>query len=179
MMTISFAFWMLVFLFAVIGAMRGWAKELLVLFSVILALFLLSVMERYVPPIRDFLSPQKGPPDFWVRATIVSILAFFGYQTPNIPRLAGGHFAREKFSDALLGFFLGAVNGFMIFGTIWYFMDVSKYPFHNYIVAPDGKTPIGVAAQHLIQYLPPRWLGVPSVYFAVAVAFLFVLVVFI
>ena len=34
MMSIVYVFWMYVILFAVIGALRGWAKELLVVFSV-------------------------------------------------------------------------------------------------------------------------------------------------
>ena len=38
MVTLNFLFWMFVILFGVIGAMRGWAKELLVTFSAILAL---------------------------------------------------------------------------------------------------------------------------------------------
>jgi len=57
MMTLTFAFWMLVILTAIIGAMRGWAKELLVTFSVVLALFIIEVSIRYVPPIRAFFSP--------------------------------------------------------------------------------------------------------------------------
>jgi|GEM_PF-6848346 len=40
MVSIFFFFWLLVVLFGVIGAMRGWAKEILVSFSVILALFM-------------------------------------------------------------------------------------------------------------------------------------------
>ena len=39
MISILSAFWMFVILFGLIGAMRGWAKELLVVFSVVLALF--------------------------------------------------------------------------------------------------------------------------------------------
>jgi hypothetical protein len=40
MMSIIYVFWMYVVLFAIIGWMRGWAKELLVSFSVILSLAL-------------------------------------------------------------------------------------------------------------------------------------------
>ena len=40
MMSIVILFWMFVILFAIVGWMRGWAKELLVSFSVILALAL-------------------------------------------------------------------------------------------------------------------------------------------
>ena len=36
-----------------------------------------------------------------------------------------------------------------------------------------------LALERLITYLAPRWLGIPSIYFAVAVAFIFVLIVFI
>ncbi len=37
MVSLIVIFWMYVILFAIIGGMRGWAKELLVTFSVILA----------------------------------------------------------------------------------------------------------------------------------------------
>ena len=40
MMSLVYVFWMYVLLFAVIGMLRGWAKELLVAFSVVLALAL-------------------------------------------------------------------------------------------------------------------------------------------
>jgi uncharacterized membrane protein required for colicin V production len=171
MMTLTFAFWVYVVIFAIIGAMRGWAKELLVTFSVILALFLLEVFSRYVPPVRDFFLKPNGSSEFWVRAVLLIFLVVFGYQTPNIPKLQGTRFARERLADSLLGLFLGALNGFLIVGTLWYFMIDSEYPFKNSITPPQ--TPPSILA-----YLPPRWLGVPTIYVAVAVSFLFVLVVF-
>ena len=42
MMTLVFTFWLCVVIFGVVGAMRGWAKELLVTFSIVLALFLFA-----------------------------------------------------------------------------------------------------------------------------------------
>jgi uncharacterized membrane protein required for colicin V production len=172
-MTLTFAFWLFVVLFAVIGALRGWAKELLVTFSIILALFMLEVLGRYFPPVRDFLAKPNGTTEFWVRAFVMITLSFFGYQTPNITRLAGGsRFARERLSDSLLGFFLGALNGFLIIGTLWFFLEDSNYPFPKYITR-------AVPPPTILAYLAPRWLGIPVIYFAIAVAFLFVLVVFI
>jgi uncharacterized membrane protein required for colicin V production len=181
MMTLTFAFWLFVFLFAVIGAMRGWAKELLVMFSVILSLFILNVLTRYVPPIRDFLGgANAGATGFWLRSTVVVTLVFFGYQTPNITRFAGGNrFVREKLSDTLLGFFLGALNGYLIVSTLWFFLAEAQYPFPKLIIAPDPNNPLSAPALRLIPYLAPRWLGIPQIYFAIAIAFLFVLVVFI
>jgi uncharacterized membrane protein required for colicin V production len=179
MITLSFAFWIFVVLFAIIGAMRGWAKELLVTFSVILALFFINVLTRYVPPARDFLaSPNSGASSFWVQTVVLVLLVFFGYQTPNLQRIAGNRFAREKLSDILLGLVLGALNGFLIVGTLWYFMEQAKYPFKQ-VIPPDPNNPLSVGALRLLPYLAPRWLGIPTIYFAVAVAFLFVIVVFI
>jgi len=175
MMTLTFAFWMYVALFAVIGAMRGWAKELLVTFGVILGLFIIGVLERFAPQsLRVFLLTNDTP-QFWIRTSVVLALVFFGYQTPNIPKIPKGRFMREKLSDSLLGFFLGALNGFLIVGTLWYFMDISGYPFTPHIQRPTTEIA-------LLNYLPPKYLiasNSPIIYFVVAVAFLFVLVVFI
>lgn len=49
MIGLAAIFWMFVILFAIIGAMRGWAKELLVTFSAILAMFIISVITNYLP----------------------------------------------------------------------------------------------------------------------------------
>ena len=179
MMTLTFAFWLFVLLFAVIGAMRGWAKELLVTFSVILALFILNVLGRYVPPFRDFLGASGGTTSFWLRSVVVILLVFFGYQTPNIQKIAGARFARERLSDMLLGLVMGAINGFIIIGTLWFFMDETNYPFPIYISAPDPANPMSEPALKLLPFLAPHWLGIPQIYFAIAVAFLFVIVVFI
>jgi uncharacterized membrane protein required for colicin V production len=169
-----------VVLFAIIGAMRGWAKELLVVFSVILAMFCLNVLENYVPFFKDTFA--KGTPEtvFWLRTIILGGLVFFGYQTPKIPRLAESErFIRHYLQDALLGFFIGALNGYLIFGSLWYYLHVAKYPF-AFVSAPDAATTAGQAALRLINILPPVWLSAsPTVYFAVAGAFILVLVVFI
>jgi hypothetical protein len=175
MVTLTFLFIMYLVLFAIIGAMRGWAKELLVAFAVILAIFILTVLERFIPFIRGL----EGESRFWLRFIIMIALVFFGYQGPNIPRLAASNrFARERLQDTLLGIFLGAINGYLIFGSIWYFMHQAGYPF-ELITAPDPNTAQGQTALQIISYLPPQWLGSPAIYFAVALAFVFVLVVFI
>lgn len=178
MVSLHFFFWLFVLLFAIIGAMRGWAKELLVTFSVVLALFLLNVVGRYVPPVRDFLAATaNNSASFWIRTVLVILMVFFGYQTPNLQRIAGARFARERLSDILLGLVIGGLNGFLIVSTIWFFMDESNYPI-KYIVRPDPNNAISAPALKLLPYLAPRWLGIPAIYFAVAIAFIFVIVVF-
>ena len=173
MISISVLFWIFVILFAIIGGLRGWAKEILVTAGGILSLFLISVMENYIPFIRDNLTQDSA---FWVHISVLGIITFFGYQTPNIPRLMEtGKFLRDHFQDILLGFFLGAVNGYLIFGSIWYFLIEVNYPF-DWITAP---TQITQNMAGLIKILPPQWLTPPTIYIAVAVAFVFILVVFI
>ncbi len=168
-------FWILVFLFALMGLNRGWAKEVLVTFAVVLAIFIITVLQTFEPQIIQILSVNNSAALFWFRSLLLSVLVFFGYQTPSIARLAGSNrFARERLQDALLGLFLGAVNGYMVVGTLWYFLAVAQYPFPNIITPP---APESTAAQ-LVTLLPPEWLGVPVIYFAVAVAFAFILVVF-
>ena len=178
MITMTFVFWSFVTLFSIIGAMRGWAKELLVSFSVVLAIFIITVLERFVPFVSVTLNQGDLIFRFWVRSVIVILFAFFGYQTPNLPGIGGARFARERLQDTLLGLFLGAVNGYLIIGTIWYFLDQSQYPF-PFIFPPDPASEIGQSIQEMIDFLPPSGLGVPAVYFAVAIAFAFVVVVFI
>jgi hypothetical protein len=176
MISLSVLFWMFVILFAMIGAMRGWAKEILVTSGVVMAIFVITILETFIPFIRDSLTPDS---QFWVRMAVLAVMTFFGYQGPNIPRLVdSGKFVRDRFQDILLGIFLGAVNGYMIFGTAWYYLGQAGYPF-DWITAPDQITEAGQKAIELVNILPPQWLQTPVIYIAVAIAFVFILVVFI
>ena len=79
MVNLIYIFWMYVILFAVIGAMRGWAKELLVSFSVILAVALNYLLRKYVPMIANL--PLNDQSLFGIRTWITVALVYFGYQT--------------------------------------------------------------------------------------------------
>jgi uncharacterized membrane protein required for colicin V production len=178
MVTLTVLFWMFVILFAIIGASRGWAKEILVTFSAVLGLFILNLLESYVP----FFSPDSGmsaSARFWMESLIIGGLAFFGYQTANIRAIVGQRLARERLQDTLLGMIIGALNGYLIVGTIWYIMDKTGYPLLPYIAPPNPDTALGQTAINMIDKMPPALLQPPWVYFAVAVAFLFVVVVFV
>jgi hypothetical protein len=115
-----------------------------------------------------------------LKTGILSALVFFGYQTPKIPRLSESErFIRHLLQDTLLGAVLGAVNGFLVFGTIWYYLHQAGYPF-PFVLPPDEATESGKAALNWLKALPPAWLmKTPAIYFAVAICFIFVIVVFI
>jgi lysylphosphatidylglycerol synthetase-like protein (DUF2156 family) len=176
MMSIVYIFWMYVILFAIVGGMRGWAKELLVAFSVILALALNHVIRRYIPIAAAL--PESDVTLFWVRTIVLLVLVFFGYQTViTISRLAA-RAARERLQDTLFGVILGAFNGYLIAGTILYYMHVADYPFHNVITKPQDPALLQTVNQMML-YMPPQLLGEPGIYFAVILAFIFVIVVYI
>lgn len=180
MVSLNVMLYIFILLFALIGAMRGWAKEVLVTFSIILALFTLNVMESFVPFFKETIKVAQPATVFWIRTGILSALVFFGYQTPKIPRLVeSGRFVRNAIQDMLLGFCFGALNGYLVFGTIWYYLHFAAYPF-SFVIPPDAATASGQAALRMIELLPPAWLmGTPAIYFAVAICFVIVLVVFI
>ena len=176
MISLSVLFWMYVILFALIGAMRGWAKEILVTSGVVVAIFAVTIMETFIPFIRNNLTPASS---FWVRIVVLALMVFFGYQSPKIPRnIENNKFARDRFEDVLLGCFIGGVNGYMIFGTAWHYLMVAGYPF-AWISPPDALTDAGQNALSLLEILPPVWMQPPLIYIAVALAFVFILVVFI
>jgi uncharacterized membrane protein required for colicin V production len=179
MVYLNFFFFCFLVLFAIIGAMRGWAKEMLVTVSAILSIFIITVLETYVSAVSQSFAQPGSVEQFWLRFGILMSLAFFGYQTPNFPKIGGARFARERLQDSLLGVFLGVLNGFLIVGTLWYYLAQANYQPISYIIAPDPNNPVGQAAIRMLTWMAPAWLSIPYIYFAVGLAFIFLIVVFI
>jgi uncharacterized membrane protein required for colicin V production len=178
LISLQVIFWIFVVIFAVIGAVRGWAREVLVIFSSVLGIFILFLLENYADLAKEGALFTNPTSHFWLQAVIFCALVFFGYQSPNLPALAGHvRFINQSVIDNLAGLFLGAINGYFIFGSLWFFMDAAGYPF-SIISAPGAGTEIGDAAINMLAYLPPHWLVSPAIYFSAALALALVLVVF-
>jgi hypothetical protein len=171
MISLNTLFWVFVLMFAVIGSMRGWSKEMLVTFSLILGIFVITVLLQFIPFMESYLAAGGEDRAFTVRAVIMLAFAFFGYQSPRLQRLSDV-LVRERFQDSLLGIVIGALNGYFLVGSLMYYLHTFNYPF-SWVSAPGGEI------LEFMAYMPPAWLGVPAVYFAVAVAFIFVVVVLI
>lgn len=176
MMSIVYLFWTFVFVFAFVGAMRGWVKELLVSFSAITALAVNLLLEKYIPLVKE-LDPA-GSSLFWIRTMILMTLAYFGYQTVLvIPRLAA-QAKREKLQDALFGAVLGGFNGYLVVGSVLFYLHAANYPYPH-IISPATDPAIVAAIDTMMKYMPPRFLGEPSIYFIVIIILIFIIVVFI
>lgn len=173
-------------LFALIGAMRGWAQEMLVAFSVILALFIITVL-GLVPFVRDIVNTgfvdDAGVPiaidttTFWIRVALLMFFVFFGYQTPRInnDKIRSATSRSERLQDTLLGIIVGGFNGYLIIGTLWFFLIQANY----FIAQISPPLATDEMATRIIAVLPPMLLRGNIIYFAIAIAFAFVVIVFI
>jgi len=175
-MSLVYVFWMYVILFAIIGMLRGWVKELLVAFSVILALALNHLLRKYIPIVQGL--PDDSESLFWIQTLILGALVFFGYQTVALVPHLQSKATRERLQDALFGAILGAINGYLIAGSLLFYVAQTNYQIApNVVMPPTDQT--AQAVQNLLAYMPPHVLGEPGIYFAVILAFIFVIVVYI
>ncbi len=194
MVTISFFFWTLIVLFGFIGAMRGWAKEMLVSFSLVMALFVMQVALTYVGPVKKLWGALGGTTQFYTASLVMILFALAGYHIPNKsgssrgsrpgPGPGQGPMRKKSIGESLqnmmVGGFLGAGNGYLLVGTIWFFLHLASYPVPEYLMtSPQAGDSAGDAALKMIDLLPPAWLQGPVLYVAVAVVFTFVIIVLI
>ncbi len=174
MMPLSSVLWGFVMVFGLMGALRGWAKEILVSFSVIVALAMRLIFSKYVPFVRDILN---RPPieQFYVYGVLIIFMAIAGYAGPVVSARLAGKAAREKLQDILLGFVVGAFNGYMIVGTLWYLLHNANYGIWDIQPPLEGTTSYMVATQ----YLPLIWVTDPLLLtiFVLAAVFLVIVLV--
>jgi uncharacterized membrane protein required for colicin V production len=161
-----------VLLFGMMGALRGWTKEILVLFSVIVALAMRLIFTQYVPFVKVFF--QRPPVEqFYLYSALIVVMAVAGYAGPAVSGRLAGASARETLQDVMLGFIIGAINGFLIVGSIWYFLDAANYNILG-ISAPPPDSTAAILASH---YLPPVWLSDAVLLTAFSFAAVFVIIV--
>jgi hypothetical protein len=72
----------------------------------------------------------------------------------------------------LLGFFLGLLNGYLLAGALWYYLDATGYPI-------NGVLPPIEDMSNWLEYMPPVLIAAPYIYFAVGLVFVFVIVMFV
>lgn len=179
MITLFCAFFLFVFLFAMVGALRGPAKEVLVSFSVLVAIAFIVLVEDLLP-LTNTLFVDGSMTQYWFRTLTVLVLVLFGYLTPKISSLSKAAGRQLGIQDYILGFFIGAINGWLIVGSLWYYMDAAGYPFVPWITGPiDVVEGGGTYALQLIQLLPPAIFFGYRVLAAVVIAFVFVIIVMI
>jgi uncharacterized membrane protein required for colicin V production len=146
-------------IFGYIGFLRGWNKEVIATSGIILGLFALFEFDEVLDALLTNLPADQG---YAVRAVIFIVIVYFSYQTraiigPEATRSRGGSRddGRDRLQASVLGSIVGAVNGYLIWGTLWYFMHVTSYPLQPYISAP----PEGSPSANFVDSLPLFVLG--------------------
>jgi len=151
----------LVVMFALIGMTRGYLRELGV---TTVMMGMLYVLNRFEPYIESGLEKLLGGTSFGDGATtaeclfmifVVSGVAFISYHgaTLDFPGELPG-----RAQGLILGAVTGALNGYLIVGTLWFYLDKFAYPFS--FIGMDGST-LSVTAQQMVDYLPMELLGQP------------------
>ncbi|MCB9452662.1 MAG: CvpA family protein [Anaerolineaceae bacterium] len=129
--------------FAIIGILRGWNKEVISMAGILLALFALFQFDNILRGI--ILATVPSDQVFLVQVGLFGMVVYFAYQSRSIVTTRGRR-ANSPFANGLLGLVMGAINGYLIWGSIWYFLDINDYPFNPIIIAPS---PTSVSAQSI------------------------------
>jgi hypothetical protein len=149
MMQLVAVMWMMAIFFAIMGFLRGINREIISMSGIILALFALFQFDQYIRGVLLVNVPRSQV--FFVQAGIFIAVVFFAYQSNMMGRLeaasagnnnrGGGNAGRDSLQSSILGGILGLINGYLIWGSLWYFMDINQYPFAPYIIAPSPGSP--------------------------------------
>ena len=103
MVGLNVLFYIFLALFAIIGMIRGFRKEIVVTVAGILSLFVIEVV---MPKIFGSL---EGTKVLIMDLIVLFGCAFFGYQTPSLRRLnETGRFEHDSLLDLILGGLTGA-----------------------------------------------------------------------
>lgn len=126
--------------------------------------------------------------EFYVLLLIHLGIAFFSYQGPTLAgrMLADRLRIRDSIQDKMLGAIIGAINGYLIFGTLWNFLEyrvtIADMPRltqgFNYAFYPLITRPPNALTMTVLDQLPLALLG-PILPFLVVGVFLFVIIVMI
>lgn len=194
MIAIEVIFIGLIFLFGIIGMTRGWMRELVATASIIVAIFIINNLvitppgapaETKVFILTHFIAqlyrrPATDPViQLVVNLSVLGIVTFFGYYGPTAMRgvvQARGLIQRARVGcqEAILGFMVGLLNGYLIAGTIWYYLHQANYPL------PPGmwSGPLSSTAEQMIKYLPANFFKGLVLYGIMAILLIFIFVAF-
>lgn len=164
MAPIELFFGTLVVIFALIGLVRGFLRELGVTTVMIFLLFLLNLFEPFLD---RGVSTAMGVANGLVEAgyqsqvqtglfvIVIMVVAFVSYAGETLT--FGGEGPGGVLGSGL-GLLIGAFNGYLIAGSIWYFMHKWDYAIRWMGFSTEQLSDL---AQSLVEFLPITFLGQP------------------
>jgi len=118
MINANLVFAMFVIVFGLVGAMRGWVREVIVTASLVLALFVLNQLGEKWNTLIAGIAAQRTGEQWLLRLLPFFLIAFFGYLGPAVVRSRFEQNMRGKLEQGILAFIIGAINGYIIFSTV-------------------------------------------------------------
>ncbi len=162
MAPIEVFFGAIVLIFALIGLARGFLRELGV---TTVLMFLLFFLSRFEPQLDKGMVRimganllPAGDKDLWQCVLFVFVIAAAAFVSYQGETLSFGGQAPRGGQAVLLGLVTGLLNGYLIAGSIWFYMHKFGYPIA--FMGFSGATLSGFA-QGLVDYLPLTFLGQP------------------
>lgn len=129
--------WILAAFGALIGFLRGWNRELVATAGILLGTFALFQLDSIL---RGTLLLSFPPAQaFAIQILIFFVIVYLAYQNSFFE--TGDDRDQTQFQTSILGTMVGAINGYLLGGAIWYFMDINEYPLYPAIVAPGPASP--------------------------------------
>lgn len=169
MIPIELVWLIIVLLFGLIGVVRGFLKELGVTTVMVVMLFAVTFFEGKITPALTKVAAQVAPNDvatmqaaFWV--VLITVTAFVSYQGQTLA------FEGAAVKGPLGMFFnlaTGLVNGYLIAGSIWFYLDRLGYPLLNI-----SRESLSATARMLVPMMPPQLLAPFLLYVAVFLVFM-------
>jgi hypothetical protein len=138
--------WLCAVFAAILGFHRGWNREVISMAGIVLGWFALFQFDGLIRG--TLLATMAFDQVFLVQILLFGAIVFFSYQTRIFTPESrpGTETRRERTQSSILGAVVGFINGYLIWGTVWYFLDINEYPLSPYIIAP---APGSASAQQL------------------------------
>ena len=129
MISLVTTLWIMIALFAIVDMQRGWTRAVIATAGLVLSLFAINQFGSLLFNVLGYFD-QPFDETIWRReilmlAGIHLFIAFFSYAGPTV---AGGRFSgrlaiRDNIQDKMLGLIVGAVNGYLVVGTLLSFLE--------------------------------------------------------
>ena len=114
------------------GALRGWRRELVGTIGIVLGAFGIFQFDSLLRgSLYALLSNEQV---FVFQLTVLILLCCSGLSQPGDCRRQQCQWA--GYGTASWGRPAGFANGYLIAGSIWYFLDINLYPFSQFASAP-------------------------------------------
>lgn len=151
MIEVSTFMWALAIFFGIIGYLRGWQKEFVITGAVLLLGFAVFQFDSLI---RTVFFGVNHDTLFSFQVIALVLTVFYAYHA-KIQLGTTRRNAAKDMRDNMIGALVGALNGYLIGGTLWYFLDINQYPLEQFFTAPAANSPSAQA----LGWMPMMILG--------------------